>query len=179
MSSAPAGQEGEEAAAHATAGGVERPTGGWSGIGEALAILGFTLVAWLLTRGFAAADLMIVYGIDSAVVPRAVILTIALLAVLLLLGEKTIPRSRPRLRIHPRIGPAAFALASLVLYVATFETLGAFTLMPIFCAAISRAFVDRPLLSLLLYGVAVTVFTWVLFVLLLGVPLPGSRLPFL
>src|SRR3546814_6708718 len=62
---------------------------------------------------------MIVYGIDSAVVPRAVILTIALFAVLLLLGEKSIPRSRPRLHIHPRIGPAAFALATLVLYVAT------------------------------------------------------------
>src|SRR3546814_20696788 len=97
----------------------------------------------------------------------------------LLLGEKSIPRSRPRLRIHPRIGPAAFALTTLVLYVATFETLGAFTLMPLFCAAVSRAFVKRPLLSLLLSGVAVTAFTWVLFVLLLGVPLPGSRLPFL
>src|SRR3546814_19783921 len=97
----------------------------------------------------------------------------------LLLGEKSIPRSRPRLHIHPRIGPAAFALATLVLYVATFETLGAFTLMPVFCAAVSRAFVKRPPLSPPLYGVAVTAFTWVLFVLLLGVPLPGSLPHFL
>jgi hypothetical protein len=153
--------------------------GGWAGIADAAVILALSLAAWVLTGEFAGADLMVAYGIAPAVVPRAIILVIAGLAGLLLIKELAQPRGRPRLRLHPRIGPVLFACAVLAVYAASFEALGAFTLMPLFCVAVSRAFVRRPFWTLLVYGVAVSVATWVLFVLLLGAPLPGSRLPFL
>ena len=155
------------------------PAHGWAGIGDVVAVLGLCLIAWVLTYDFAQPDLMVAYGIAPEVVPRAVILVIAGLALLLLVQEVGQLQGRPSVRLHPRIPAVLFALATLTVYSLSFEALGAFTLMPLFCVAMSRAFVARPLWKLLVFGVAVTVGSWILFVLLLRAPLPGSRLPFL
>jgi hypothetical protein len=122
---------------------------------------------------------MLAYGIAPEVVPRAVILVIAGLALLLLVQEIGHRHGRPRISLHPRVPAVLFAFAALTAYSLSFEPLGAFTLMPLFCVAVSWAFVKRPLWKLLLYGVAVTVVSWAFFVLVLRAPLPGSSLPFL
>ena len=158
---------------------AEVQRGGWAGLAEVAVLLGLALVAWVLSGGFAEGELLVTYGVDPAVVPRAVILVIVALAILLAIGEPWPRGTPPRLHIHPRLREALFALVALSIYVLSFEALGAFTLMPLFCAAVSRTFMNRPLWALLAYGVAVSAFTWILFVLLLRVPLPGSRLPFL
>jgi Tripartite tricarboxylate transporter TctB family len=155
------------------------PDGGWAGVGDVVAILGLCLIAWVLTNDFAQADLMISYGIRPEVVPRAIILVIAAMALLLLSSELGRRHGRLRVSLHPRIPAVLAVLAALTVYALSFEPLGAFTLMPLFCVAVSRAFVRRPLWKLLVYGVAVTIGSWVLFVLLLRAPLPGSSLPFL
>jgi Tripartite tricarboxylate transporter TctB family len=155
------------------------PARGWAGICDVAVILGLCLIAWLLTNDFAQPGLMLAYGIEPAVVPRAVILVIAGLALLLLVQELGHRHGRLRIRLHPRVPAMLFAFAALTAYSLSFEPLGAFTLMPLFCVAVSRAFVERPLWKLLLYGIGVTVATWVFFVLLLRTPLPGSSLPFL
>jgi Tripartite tricarboxylate transporter TctB family len=152
---------------------------GWAGVGDVVAILGLCLIAWVLTNDFAQADLMISYGIRPEVVPRAIILVIAAMALLLLSSELGRRHGRLRVSLHPRIPAVLAVLAALTVYALSFEPLGAFTLMPLFCVAVSRAFVRRPLWKLLVYGVAVTIGSWVLFVLLLRAPLPGSSLPFL
>ena len=155
------------------------PDRGWAGVGDVVVILGLCLIAWLLTNDFAQADLMISYGIRPEVVPRAIILVIAAMALLLLGNELGRRHGRLRVSLHPRIPVVLAVLAALMVYTLSFEPLGAFTLMPLFCIVVSRAFVRRPLWTLVVYGVAVTVATWVLFVLLLRAPLPGSSLPFL
>jgi hypothetical protein len=154
------------------------PARSWAGFGDVAVILGLCLIAWLLTNDFAEPGLMLAYGIRPEVVPRAVILVIAGLGVLLLVQELAQPHAPFHLRLHPRIPAVLAALAALTAYAMSFEPLGAFTLMPLFCVAVSRCFVSRPLWKLLLYGIGVTVGSWVLFVLLLRAPLPGSRLPF-
>jgi hypothetical protein len=155
------------------------PDRGWAGIGDVVAVLGLCLIAWVLTYDFAEPDLLVSYGIEPGVVPRAVILVIAGLALLLLVQEFGQRHGRLQISLHPRIPAVLFAFATLVAYALSFEPLGAFTLMPLFCVAMSRALVARPLWKLLAFGVAVTVGSWLLFVLLLRAPLPGSRLPFL
>ncbi len=165
-----------------TAGAVEAPATpvrSWAGVGDVVAILAICLVAWMLTNHFADPGLMLAYGIAPAVVPRAVILVIAGLALLLLAQEVGHRHGRLQLRLHPRIPAVLFAFAVLTVYSLSFEPLGAFTLMPLFCVAVSRAFVERPFWKLLLYGVAVTIVSWVFFVLIMRAPLPGSSLPFL
>lgn len=154
------------------------PARSWAGVGDVVAILGLCLIAWLLTNDFTQSGLMLTYGIKPEVVPRAVILVIAGLALLLLVPELGHRHARFRISLHPRLPAMLFALAALTAYSLSFEPLGAFTLMPLFCVAVSRAFVERPFWTLLLYGIAVTVASWVLFVLLLQAPLPGSSLPF-
>jgi hypothetical protein len=154
------------------------PARGWAGIGDVLVVLGLCLIAWVLTYDFAQPGLMLSYGIEPAAVPRAVILVIAGLALLLLVQEVGHRHGQLHISLHPRIPAVLFALAALTVYSLSFEPLGAFTLMPLFCVAISRAFVKRPFWNLLLYGVAVTVVSWVFFVLVMRAPLPGSRLPF-
>jgi hypothetical protein len=154
------------------------PARGWAGFGDVAVILGFCLIAWLLTYDFAQPDLMVAYGIEPAAVPRAVILVIAGLALLLLVQEVGHRHGQLQIRLHPRIPAVLFALAVLTVYSLSFEPLGAFTLMPLFCVAISRAFVKRPFWNLLLYGIGVTAVSWVFFVLVMRAPLPGSRLPF-
>jgi Tripartite tricarboxylate transporter TctB family len=151
----------------------------WAGVGDVVVILGCCLIAWILTNDFAQADLMISYGIRPEVVPRAIILIIAGMALLLLGSEFGQRHGRLRVSLHPRIPAVLAVLAALVVYTLSFEPWGAFALMPVFCVVVSRAFVRRPLWRLCVYGVAVTVATWVLFVLLLRAPLPGSSLPFL
>jgi hypothetical protein len=153
------------------------PARSWAGIGDVAVILGLCLAAWLLTYDFAEPGLMLAYGIRPEVVPRAVILVIAGLALLLLAQELSHRHGRLQISLHPRIPAVLFAFAALTVYALSFEPLGAFTLMPLFCVAVSRAFVERPLWKLLLYGIAVTVVSWIFFVLLLRAPLPGSRLP--
>jgi hypothetical protein len=152
--------------------------GGWAGIADVVVVLAVAAGAWVLSGNFAAGDISLAYGVAPELVPRAIILVIAGLALLLLLGELALPRGQLRLRLHPRIGPVLFCIAVLSVYAFSFERLGAFTLMPLFCVAVSRTFVRRPLWTLLIYGVAVSVVTWIVFVLLLRAPLPGSRLPF-
>lgn len=152
---------------------------GWAGIGDVAVLLGFCLIAWVLTSSFAQPDLMVAYGIAPEVVPRAVIVVIAALALLLLLQELGLRHGRPHISLHPRIPAVLFVLAALTVYSLSFEPLGAFTLMPLFCVAVSRAFVKRPFWKLLLYGIGVTVVSWILFVPLLRAPLPGSSLSFL
>ena len=137
------------------------------------------MIAWVLTSSFAQPDLMVAYGIAPEVVPRAVIVVIAALALLLLLQELGLRHGRPHISLHPRIPAVLFVLAALTVYCLSFEPLGAFTLMPLFCVAVSRAFVKRPYWKLLLYGIAVSVASWILFVPLLRAPLPGSSLSFL
>ena len=153
--------------------------GSWATIAEVAVILAVCLAAWLATGQFAEDDLMLVYGVDPALVPRAIIILISALALLLLVQEGALPRRLPRPRLHPRTLPVVLALAALALYAFTFERLGAFTLMPVFCAAVARIFMRHPFWKLLVYGVLVSIVSWILFVLLLGAPLPGSRLPFL
>jgi hypothetical protein len=150
----------------------------WAGIAEVGIIFGLAAWAWMLTGRFVQGDLMVTYGINPAVVPRAIILTIVGLATLLLVAELAQPRIRSRLRFHPRTGAVLFALAILSVYAFSFEALGAFTLMPVFCVALSLAFMRRPLWILFAYGIGVSILTWVVFVLLLRAPLPGLRLPF-
>jgi Tripartite tricarboxylate transporter TctB family len=152
------------------------PARGWAGIGDVAVILGLCAIAWVLTNDFAQGGLMLAYGIAPTVVPRAVILVIAGLGLLLLAQELGQRHGRPRIRLHPRLPAVLFAFAALTAYSLSFEPLGAFTLMPLFCVAVSRAFVERPLWKLLLYGIAVTAGSWVFFVLLLRAPLPGSGL---
>lgn len=154
------------------------PARGWAGIGDVVVVLGLCLIAWILTYDFAQPDLMVAYGIEPAVVPRAVIVVIAALALLLLVQEIGQRHGRFHISLHPRIPAVLFALAALTVYCLSFEPLGAFTLMPLFCVAVSRAFVKRPFWNLLLYGIGVTVASWVFFVLVMRAPLPGSRLPF-
>ena len=154
------------------------PARGWAGIGDVAVVLGLCLIAWVLTSNFAQPDLMLAYGIAPEVVPRAVIVVIAGLALLLLVQELSLRHGRPHISLHPRIPAVLFVLAALTVYSLSFEPLGAFTLMPLFCVAISRAFVKRPFWNLLLYGIGVTVASWVFFVLVMRAPLPGSRLPF-
>lgn len=154
------------------------PARGWAGVGDVVVILGLCLIAWVLTNDFAQSGLMLSYGIKPEVVPRAVILVIAGLALLLLVPELGHRHARLQISLHPRIPAVLFAFAALTVYSLSFEPLGAFTLMPLFCVAVSRTFVKRPFWTLLLYGFGVTVVSWVLFVLLLRAPLPGSRLPF-
>ena len=133
------------------------PARGWAGIGDVLVVLGLCLIAWLLSYDFAQPGLMLAYGIAPAAVPRAVILVIAGLALLLLVQEVAHRHGQLHISLHPRIPAVLFALAALTVYCLSFEPLGAFTLMPLFCVAISRAFVKRPFWNLLLYGIAVTV----------------------
>ena len=152
---------------------------GWAGIGDVIVVLGLCAIAWYLTYDFDLPDFMVAYGIAPTVVPRAVILVIATLSLLQLVQELGLTRGRPEIGLHPRIPHVLFALAALTAYSLSFERWGAFTLMPVFCVAVSRTFVPRPLLILLAYGVLVTIMSWVLFVLILRAPLPGSRLPFL
>lgn len=156
----------------------ENRSGSWGTIAEVAVILAVCGAAWMATARFAQDDLMLVYGIDPALVPRAIIILISLLALLLLVQEGALPRRVPRPRLHPRALPVALAFAALALYAFSFERLGAFTLMPIFCAAVARIFMQHPFWKLLVYGVLVSIASWILFVLLLGAPLPGSRLPF-
>ena len=167
----------------ASAGAAEaapaEPARGWAGIGDVAVILGLCLIAWLLTNDFTEPGLMLAYGIAPEVVPRAVILVIAGLALLLLVQEVSHRHGRLQISLHPRLPAVLFAFAALTAYSLSFEPLGAFTLMPLFCVAVSRAFVERPLWKLLLYGIAVTVGSWVFFVLLLRAPLPGSGLALL
>ena len=155
------------------------PAHGWAGFGDVVVVLAFCAIAWALTYDFAEPGLLLSYGIKPEVVPRAVILVIAALALLLLVQELGHRRGDWQFSLHPRIPAVLFALAALTVYCLSFEPWGAFTLMPVFCVALSRAFVQRPLWKLLAFGVAVTVMSWVLFVLILRAPLPGSRLPFL
>jgi len=166
-------------AAGAAAAAPASPAHGWAGIGDVVVLLGLCLIAWILTYEFAQPDLMVAYGIEPAVVPRAVILVIAGLALLLLAQELSHRHGPLRISLHPRIPAVLFVLAALTVYSLSFEPLGAFTLMPLFCVAVSRAFVKRPYWKLLLYGIAVTVVSWILFVPLLRAPLPGSSLSFL
>jgi hypothetical protein len=159
--------------------GEARRSGSWATITEVAVILAVCLAAWIATGRFAQDDLMLVYGVDPALIPRAIIILIAALALLLLVQEGALPRRLPCPRLHPRILPVALAFAALALYAFSFEKLGAFTLMPVFCAAVARIFMRHSLWKLLAYGVLVSIASWILFVLLLGAPLPGSRLPFL
>lgn len=152
---------------------------GWAGIGDVVVVLVLCAIAWALTYDFAEPGLLLTYGIKPEVVPRAVILVIAALSLLQLVQELGHRRGDWQFSLHPRIPAVLFALAALTAYSLSFERWGAFTLMPVFCVALSRAFVHRPLWKLLAFGVAVTVMSWVLFVLVLRAPLPGSRLPFL
>jgi Tripartite tricarboxylate transporter TctB family len=154
-------------------------SGSWPVITDVAVILAVSLAAWMATGQFAQDDLMLAYGVDPALIPRAIIILISGLALLLLVLDGALPRTAPRLHLHPRVGPVALAFGALVLYALSFERLGAFTLMPLFCAAVSRIFVRQAFWKLLAYGVLVSIGSWVLFVLLLGAPLPGSRLPFL
>lgn len=159
--------------------GETKRSDSWATITEVAIILAVSLAAWLATGQFAQDDLMLAYGVDPALIPRAIIILISVLAILLLLQDVTLPRRLPRPRLHPRTLPVALAFAALALYAFSFERLGAFTLMPVFCAAVARIFMRHALWKLLAYGVLVSIASWVLFVLLLGAPLPGSRLPFL
>jgi hypothetical protein len=153
-------------------------SGSWATITEVAVILAVCVAAWMATGQFAQDDLMLAYGVDPALIPRAIIILISVLALLLLVQEGTLPRRLPRPRLHPRTLPVALAFAALALYAFSFERLGAFTLMPVFCAAVARIFIRHALWKLLAYGVLVSIASWILFVLLLGAPLPGSRLPF-
>jgi hypothetical protein len=78
--------------AGAAAAAPAAPAGGWAGIGDVVVLLGLCLIAWVLTYEFAQPDLMLAYSIEPAVVPRAVILVIAGLA--LPLGRRLLARWR-------------------------------------------------------------------------------------
>ena len=89
---------------------------GWAGIGDVAVLLGLCLIGWVLTSSFAQPDLMVAYGIAPEVVPRAVIVVIAALALLLLLQELGLRHGRPHISLHPRIPAVLFVLAALTVY---------------------------------------------------------------